>query len=235
MKDITKYIMGVAAKSNVEKRQVGCVITGKILNAESILAEGFNEEGAHAEVAALNSLATKNSCAGMPEDTVLKAYITHQPCPDCAKQLADWGVTEVEVVEAFMKFDGDKLRYDLIDSSFMCEFIDAAQGYTIDYNKLRGLLYKDVAEATEYLAQSFLNSFELEGALAKILTFGARKYKPGNWKLCTDPGRYLAAAIRHNHEILKGNTTDPETGEHHDFHTLTNLMFLHWFDRQNQS
>ena len=115
MKNIVPYIMGVAAKSNIEKRQVGCVITAQSgILAEYIVSEGFNDENTHAEVAAIDNLPEIDL-----DELRLVAYVTHPPCPECAKKLAERGIDKVEVVEQFMKFDSDKLRYDLIDKDFI--------------------------------------------------------------------------------------------------------------------
>ena len=76
------------------------------------------------------------------------------------------------------------------------------------------------------LAYYECNLLELEKDLAEVLTFGARKYKPNNWRNCNDTGRYLAAAIRHGRAIIEGESTDSESGLKHKAHLATNLMFL---------
>lgn len=231
MEDIVKYIMGVAAKSNDEKRQVGCVITGENIKhgtAEVIVSEGYNDHVHHAERNAINNMPVQ------PPGAKLKAYVTHQPCPDCAKHLADAGITEIEVVEAFMKFDGDKLRYDLIDPEFVTTYGDVARDAPLCTSVLHNALYMSSKRAIEVLAAQYKGFAELEEALAKVLTDGARKYKPGNWKLCKDPGRYLAAAIRHSRALKRGEVTDPDSGSPHVDHILTNLMFLYHFNLQKQ-
>lgn len=94
--------------------------------------------------------------------------------------------TQVEGV----KYDGDKLRFDLIDP-----------------------------EAME--------------ALADVLTVGALKYSPNNWKRI-EPlfDRYIAASLRHINARQKGEKYDPETGALHTSHLLTCVMFLVWGDLQ---
>lgn len=183
MKDLYKYVLGVAAKSNVEKRQVGCIIVNSV---GEIVAEGFNVETAaygvvHAEAAACKCLianAFEYSASGP-----LKAYVTHPPCPNCAKLLLDHGITDVEVIEEFKKFDGDKVRYDLVPPS-------------------------------------------TTKALAEVLTFGARKYEPNNWKKCTELWRYEAAMLRHIEAYRSGEILDVDSGLPHLAHAMTNLAFL---------
>lgn len=180
-KDIVSYVFGEAAKSNVEKRKVGCVIvdaTGKIMGT------GHNKESntapdLHAEMMALNQV-TPSVCV-----KPCTVYVSHEPCPDCAKNLADrLGTdTKIEVVKQFMKFDGDKLRYDLVPPSAI-------------------------------------------KALAEVLTFGARKYKPNNWKQCEEQDRYVAALYRHLEAWRSGEVNDTDSGMPHLAHAMTNIAFL---------
>lgn len=63
-------------------------------------------------------------------------------------------------------------------------------------------------------------------AVARVLTYGAKKYEKDNWKYVPDGEyRYRNAAFRHFNEVLKGNLTDPETGEHHLAHAICCMMF----------
>lgn len=192
--------MAEAAKSNVEKRKVGCIITGRYTKggAESILATGYNHSD-HVDTDGLIMHAEAKACEALvaqaleTEKYVLTAYVSHPPCPACAKLLADHGVTNVEVVEEFMKFDGDKLRYDLIPPS-------------------------------------------TTRALAEVLTFGARKYKPNNWKNVSQEElhRYKGAAMRHFEAYRAGEFFDEESGMPHLWHCLTNLSFLIELDVPNE-
>lgn len=61
--------------------------------------------------------------------------------------------------------------------------------------------------------------------LAKVLHYGARKYKPNNWRQ-VDPARYVSAFERHWAAYLNGELIDPETGLPHLSHCMTNLAFL---------
>lgn len=180
-KEIISYVFGEAAKSNVEKRKVGCVI---IDSAGQVIGKGFNTADNHAEREALLDYR-----CGTPVEDVAKGqitvYVSHEPCPDCAQALLnEFGAdTKIEVVKEFMKFDGDKLRYDLVPPS-----------------------------AIE--------------ALAAVLTFGARKYKPNNWKNCEEPERYLAALYRHLEAWRRGEECDEDSGMPHLAHAMTNLAFM---------
>ena len=66
-----------------------------------------------------------------------------------------------------------------------------------------------------------------EEMLARVLTFGAKKYAPNNWMLVEDASnRYIAAALRHINAHRKGNYFDDETGEPHLAHAMCCLAFI---------
>lgn len=62
-------------------------------------------------------------------------------------------------------------------------------------------------------------------ALAEVLTYGAKKYKPDNWRKGTVE-RYTAAAMRHLEEWREGEQNDSESGLRHLAHLMTNVAFL---------
>lgn len=65
---------------------------------------------------------------------------------------------------------------------------------------------------------------------AKVLTFGARKYAPDNWKLVENPvERYRDALIRHLTAYMAGEEIDPESGLPHLAHVRVNASFLQYF------
>lgn len=66
--------------------------------------------------------------------------------------------------------------------------------------------------------------------VVEILTFGAKKYKPDNWKYVRPTKRYLAAAFRHLVAWAKGDKIDTESGKSHLAHAVCNLLFLMYFD-----
>jgi hypothetical protein len=92
-------------------------------------------------------------------------------------------------VSVGLKFDGEKLRYDLID--------DAA--------------HRDMVE---------------------VITFGAKKYAPNNWRLLEDwQGRYYAALQRHLLAWRLGEIACPESRLRHLAHAACNVHFLQALDR----
>jgi hypothetical protein len=61
----------------------------------------------------------------------------------------------------------------------------------------------------------------------KVLTFGAQKYEPDNWRRVPDGvNRYFDAAQRHIWAWKKGQIHDPETGLHHMAHAICCLQFI---------
>jgi hypothetical protein len=68
-------------------------------------------------------------------------------------------------------------------------------------------------------------------ATVDVLTFGAEKYEPDNWKHVPDSKRrYFDALQRHLWAWKEGEADDPESGKHHLAHALCCLMFLYEHD-----
>lgn len=63
--------------------------------------------------------------------------------------------------------------------------------------------------------------------IVQVLTFGARKYAPDNWKHVPDARRrYYAAALRHMAAWWEGEQVDQESGLPHLAHAGCCLLFL---------
>ena len=62
--------------------------------------------------------------------------------------------------------------------------------------------------------------------LAKVLTFGAKKYSAWNWAKGINTSRLIGAALRHIFAYAKGEDRDPETGLHHIAHAMCCCMFI---------
>lgn len=64
-------------------------------------------------------------------------------------------------------------------------------------------------------------------ALVEVITFGAAKYGPNNWRGLEDAeSRYYAALMRHLEAWRAGEAIDPESGLHHVAHVCCNAHFL---------
>jgi len=200
MNEFEELALNVAAESPCSKRKVGAVLTpaipgeGNTFNASNYEVQGECCEYAdgttkpsvvHAEVAVCALLEEESK--PFPSSTSWLLYVTHTPCLRC---LAYIGSVEqrlninidIKVVEQFMKFDTDKLRYDLVPPSAI-------------------------------------------KALAEVLTYGAKKYKPNNWRN-GEVDRYVAALYRHLEAWRDGEQIDEESGMRHLAHAITNIAFL---------
>lgn len=73
--------------------------------------------------------------------------------------------------------------------------------------------------------------FKALGQVVEVLTYGARKYSPDNWKKVPDARRrYTDAGFRHFTAYASGETHDPETGKHHLAHAICCMLYLVAFD-----
>jgi hypothetical protein len=69
--------------------------------------------------------------------------------------------------------------------------------------------------------------FVATAVVVDVLTYGARKYSPDNWRHVPDARRrYFAAAMRHLVAWFAGERVDPESGRPHLAHATCCLLFL---------
>jgi hypothetical protein len=67
--------------------------------------------------------------------------------------------------------------------------------------------------------------------VAKVMTYGAKKYAPDNWqKVKPLRARYFAAALRHIMAWNKEEILDHESGLPHLAHAICCLLFCMWGD-----
>jgi deoxycytidylate deaminase len=192
--DIYNLVATLAANSKCKKRKVGAAI----ITNNKLVAFGYNmntvsgpceENGKtvntvlHAEQVALNYLRSRTEAITKLINKETKIYVSFEPCLNCRTEIRNAGINKIIIVPEFMKFDKDKLRYELIPPIVLT-------------------------------------------ALAKVLTYGAEKYKPHNWKNCIDTDRWIGAFFRHIQAWRDGEIIDPDSGLPHLDHALTNLAFL---------
>jgi len=71
-------------------------------------------------------------------------------------------------------------------------------------------------------------------SIADVLTFGAKKYAPDNWRYVDNANsRYIDAALRHITAYMRGEYTDQETDLPHLSHAACCLMFIIELDKIN--
>lgn len=66
--------------------------------------------------------------------------------------------------------------------------------------------------------------------LAKVLTYGAKKYKPNNWQRVDNTERYVDALYRHLEAWRSGEKVDVDSKLSHLNHALANVAFLVHFE-----
>lgn len=72
-----------------------------------------------------------------------------------------------------------------------------------------------------------------EREMVDVLTFGADKYGPNNWRSVAIE-RHVAAAMRHIAEYRQGKTQDDETKKHPLAHAMSDLAFIIETELQEQ-
>ena len=74
--------------------------------------------------------------------------------------------------------------------------------------------------------------------VAKVLTYGARKYEPDNWKRVPDAKeRYTGALLRHLTDWRSGEVYDaeaPDAGLRHIAQVACNALFLLWAEIEGE-
>lgn len=202
LKEYEQAAVKIAAASLAKKRKVGAVVVAQDGYSAlfSVAACNYNpslngvcedlygntlKSTIHAEEAAITAF--KKQYPNLKPSTIV---VTHPPCQNCQALIIAAGITQIHVVEEFLKFDTDKLRYDLVPP-------------------------------------------ETLKALAEVLTYGAKKYKPNNWKN-GDKARYVAALYRHLEAWRRGESHDEESGLEHLAHALTNVAFLHYMEKRDE-
>jgi deoxycytidylate deaminase len=233
--DFKRIALETAKKSKAKKRKVGAVL---VING-AIVGEGCNyhpeglqceselgitvPEVIHAEVAAINSFRQDplSSLYTNYIDQIHEAvmYVTHEPCSKCLIALRDAEIPKFVIVDTFMKFDDNKLRYDLIPPGVLKQI---ARHYTDNPKSTH------IATMVDELVP-----YEAIQAMEDVLRYGAKKYKPNNWKEVDDPQRYVAALYRHLEAWRGDEVFDEESGLHHLHHAITNIAFLTYITKGN--
>lgn len=70
--------------------------------------------------------------------------------------------------------------------------------------------------------------------IAKVFTFGAKKYEDRGWEKGIKWGRVYGALLRHIFSWFTGEDKDPETGLSHLAHAGCNIMFLLEYERTHK-
>lgn len=68
--------------------------------------------------------------------------------------------------------------------------------------------------------------------VVRVLMQGAINYGDYNWRKVTPESRYSEALMRHAIAYVRGEKTDPSSGESHLAHIVCNCLFLLWFEKE---
>jgi hypothetical protein len=83
---------------------------------------------------------------------------------------------------------------------------------------MRGTKYDDGKPMVDLIFEDFPKALM---EIAKVATFGAEKYAPGNWRKVEDgENRYRHAAGRHMLDRCAGRELDDESGLYHEAHEI---------------
>jgi hypothetical protein len=101
-----------------------------------------------------------------------------------------------------------------------CDNYEQAEGMKFDKDKVRfDLLTLDMAAPLLYVA--------------KVLTFGCKKYADNSWQQLDEAvRRYNGAIDRHLNAARLGEVKDKDSGLPHMAHVACNALFLLWFTLQ---
>ena len=71
--------------------------------------------------------------------------------------------------------------------------------------------------------------------VVQVLTYGAEKYEPDNWRRVPDSNRrYFDAAMRHLWAYKGGELYDSETGLSHLAHAVCCILFMNELDNERE-
>ncbi len=90
-----------------------------------------------------------------------------------------------------------------------------------------GIKFDDTKNKMDLIPPETLES------LGGVLTYGANKYAPNNWKLISKD-RYIAALLRHLVAYEKEPKSKDESGYLHIEHVLANAAFLSYFETHKE-
>ncbi|MAI15226.1 MAG: hypothetical protein CMM15_14545 [Rhodospirillaceae bacterium] len=72
--------------------------------------------------------------------------------------------------------------------------------------------------------------------MAKVMTFGAKKYAPNSWQNVEDGlERYRAALLRHTFAIQRGELIDSESGLPHSAHAMCCAAFINELEKMQNA
>jgi len=134
---------------------------------------------------------------------------------------------EIAAIEKVNNWDAAETIYVTHQPCDKCQKV-------IDFHKLKVILVEQFMKFDSGKLQYNLVPPKAIKELTKVLTYGAKKYKPNNWQQVDDTTRYIDALYRHLEAWRSGEKIDSESGLSHLSHALTNITFLIHFEDINE-
>lgn len=232
MRSHSETALLMAAMSPCSKRKVGAVVVDA--SGKGFVGTNHNN-GKDCEDYNGNTLATVvhaeidaiNQFRAFGKGPATAIYVTHPPCENCRKAIANIGIKEIIIVDEFMKFDSDKASFELLPASIatVCNDLPSLANLVIALRtrgNLGGLAYEQLIN----LLAGGRSAAVVATAVNNVLKYGAKKYKPNNWRNVDDINRYWDALMRHCIAIERGEEFDSESKLPHRDHALCNVVFL---------
>jgi len=198
--ELHKKLIEIASQSPAKKRKVGAILVEKDKYTEDyfIIASGynFNPSGGPCET----------------EDNITHENVIHAEVACISNvQKEYWELQQQHNVEVIMFVTHPP-----------CDGCKAALLHKgIPYIVIGEFLKFDSGKPRMALVPSSLAT-----EVAKVMTYGAKKYKVNNWRKVKTQEPYINALERHLAAFKNGETHDPESGLSHMSHIACNAAFL---------
>lgn len=205
--EVHKLVIDTAAKSTAKKRKVGCVLALDYCGiGYEVLAIGYNH----------NTMVMYGPCEDASGDTL-----------DCVMHAEEAALTNFQGSPAYGSMPPDGPSSIIVFVSHQpcadCRAKLVAFGIKEENIIVMGDFMKFDASK---LRMDLIPPSSIT-ALAEVLTYGAKKYKPENWRKVDDVSKaYIGALMRHLNAYRDGEINDPESGLPHLAHAMTNIAFL---------
>lgn len=120
-------------------------------------------------------------------------------------------------------------EFSLKDVRKLWEATDTMEGQKVKKKFKQGMKFDDEKPRMDLLSAEALRE------IAKVMTFGAKKYGDHNWRKGLAWSRVIAAALRHLTSFNAGEDKDKETGLSHLAHAGCCIMFLLEYEKSRKN
>ena len=198
-KQINEIIFKTAGRSTCKKRKVGALIIMELEDGElEILSSGYNYNPGGTDCEDLT---------GKTKDIVVHAEMS--------------AITNFNL-ELPEKRGRENCKYYMLITHPPCEnCLKAIKKAGLTYEVVNDFMKFDAVKPRMSLVPASLGQ-----AAARALTYGAKKYKPNNWRKAEEIESYLNAFQRHFDDWREGEENDSDSGLSHLDHLAANLAFI---------